>query len=236
MIRIENIQKQFGNFHVLKNVSLACQSGASIALIGPNGSGKTTMIKSLLGMVIPTSGKIYFNGMDIKGEWLYREKIGYMPQMNRYPEHMNIGQVIKMVKDIRKNKEYIDEELIEQFQLKDIYYKKMGTLSGGTKQKVGACLAFLFNPSVLILDEPTAGLDPLSSEILKNKIIKEHQKGKTIIISSHILSELDEIVNEVIYMMEGEVKFHEKIDELKKRTNETKLSKMIAKIMIQLHE
>jgi Cu-processing system ATP-binding protein len=109
----------------------------------------------------------------------------------------------------------------------------MRTLSGGTRQKVSASLAFLFKPDVLILDEPTAGLDPLASEILKEKIICEKQKGKLILITSHILSELDGLVTQVIYMQESKLIFHKSIENLRKDTGEEKLSKAIASVMLK---
>ena len=182
-------------------------------------------------MVLPDTGKVIFQGEDITGQWSYRAKIGFMPQMTRYPENMSIGEVMSMMIDIRKDQKNLDEELIDQYHLKEIYHKRMGTLSGGMRQKVGACLAFLFQPDILILDEPTAGLDPLSSEILKQKILKEKAKGKSTIISSHVLSELDEMITEVIYMQDGQVLFQKTLEDLQQETHEVKLSKMIAKII-----
>ena len=212
MIVIENISKQFGKLKVLDNVSVTCDVSKCIALIGPNGSGKTTLIKSVLGMVVPDSGNIIFNRKNIQNDWQYREQIGYMPQIGRYPDNMTIGQVIDMMKDIRHNSSGFDESLIEAFSLKEMYNKRMRTLSGGTRQKVSASLAFLFDPKVLILDEPTAGLDPVSSEILKEKIFTEINKGKLVLITSHILSELDDLVSEVVYMQDGKLLFHKSIE------------------------
>ena len=231
MIVIENISKQFGKLKVLDKVSVTCDTSKCIALIGPNGSGKTTLIKSVLGMVVPDSGNIIFNGNNIENDWQYREQIGYMPQIGRYPDNMTIGQVIDMMKDIRHSDSGFDERLIEAFSLKEMYNKRMRTLSGGTRQKVSASLAFLFDPKVLILDEPTAGLDPVSSEILKEKIITEIEKGKLVLITSHILSELDDLVSEVIYMQDGKLLFHKSIELLHKDTGENKLSKAIARVM-----
>lgn len=233
MIEIKNVIKKFGKLHALDNVSVQCNSANCIALIGPNGSGKTTLIKSILGMVVPDSGSILFNKKPILNNWMYRQHIGYMPQIGRYPENMNIGHIINMMKSIRTdNTTTLDEELIVEFGLDKLTNKRMGTLSGGTRQKVSACIAFLFNPDVLILDEPSAGLDPLASEILKEKINKEKEKGKLIIITSHILSELDELVNQIIYMQDGKIKFQKNIDALQNETGEQKLSKAIAKIML----
>jgi Cu-processing system ATP-binding protein len=140
------------------------------------------------------------------------------------------------MREIRKPLGSADEELIVNFNLQAIMHKRMRTLSGGTTQKVSASLAFLFNPDVLILDEPTAGLDPLSSEILKEKIIKEKNKGKLVIISSHILSELDDLVTEVIYMQDGKLYFHKSLQTLQEETGEQKLTKAIAKVMKENYE
>jgi len=231
MIEIKELQKMFGKFEVLKNINLSCKKGECIALIGPNGCGKTTLIKSVLGMVLPDSGTIHFNGNSVLGEYLYREKIGYMPQIGRYPDNMTIGQIIEMIKKIRNSSDDLDEDLLHAFELEKMFDKQMRTLSGGTTQKVSAVLAFLFNPDVLILDEPTAGLDPLAAEVLKEKIIKEKEKGKLILITSHLLSELDDLITEIIFMQEGKVHFHQKVEELKTTTGEEKISKAIAKIL-----
>lgn len=231
MIQIKNISKNFGKLQVLKNIDLVCRKGECIALIGPNGCGKTTLIKAILGMVVPNSGKILFNGKDIARDYLYRRNIGYMPQIGHYPQNMTIEQIISMIKQLRSDTQETDEELLHAFQLPSLYQKRMGTLSGGTTQKVSATLAFLFNPSVLILDEPTAGLDPLSSEMLKEKITKEKEKGKLILITSHLLSELDDMVTQVIYMQDGQVQFHHDLEVLQENTGEQKISKAIASIL-----
>jgi Cu-processing system ATP-binding protein len=232
MIIATNVSKRFGKIYALDNISVTCNAGQAISLIGPNGSGKTTFIKSLLGMVVPDSGFITFNKQNITHDYQYRSRIGYMPQIGRYPDNMTIEQVFSMMKDIRRSSDQtLDEELVASFELNKIMSKRMNTLSGGTRQKVSAALAFLFNPDVLILDEPTAGLDPVSSEILKEKISKEKQKGKLVLITSHILSDLDDIVTEVIYLQEGKLRFHKSIDDLREHTGEQKLSKVIANIM-----
>jgi len=233
MIIASNVSKKFGKLKALDNISLACNKGECIALIGPNGSGKTTLIKSILGMVVPDSGFITFNGDNILHSWQYRSQIGYMPQIGRYPDNMSIGDVFDMMKDIRGSKNILDEELIHLFGLKEQMKKKMRTLSGGTRQKVSASLAFLFDPEVLILDEPTAGLDPVASEILKEKIVAQKKKGKLVMITSHILSELDELVTQVIYMQDGILQFHKTIDELRAETGENKLAKAIANVMLK---
>jgi len=231
MIQIENISKRFGKLSVLNAIQLSLNKGECIALIGPNGCGKTTLIKILLGMVIPDSGNIWVNKQSIlKGE-LYKKKIGYMPQIGKYPQNMTIGQIIDMIKGIRNSDNELDLDLYNAYQLDSLLDKKMGTLSGGTMQKVSAVLAFMFNPAILILDEPTAGLDPLAAEILKQKIILEKQKGKLIIITSHLLSELDDMVSELIFMQEGNIIFHQPVSALKASTQTDKISNAILQIL-----
>lgn len=231
MISFRQVSKNFGKVQALKQITLELRTKHAYALIGPNGSGKTTLIKTLLGMVIPTSGEIEVDERIIRNDWHYREKIGYMPQIGRYPANMYVSQLFEMIKSIRKTGAGLDEDLIDQFALRKISDKRLHTLSGGTRQKVSAALAFLFDPPVLILDEPTAGLDPVSVEVLKEKIIKEREKGKLIIISSHIMSDLEELAEHIIYLHEGSVRYNNSIKELKSSTGESKLGKAIAKFI-----
>jgi Cu-processing system ATP-binding protein len=184
-------------------------------------------------MVRPTSGYIKFGGKDIANQWKYREAIGYMPQSGHYPENMRIGELIDMMRNIRQEVKTVDEELLDAFKLYKIYDKRIHTLSGGTRQKVSASLAFLFHAPVLILDEPTAGLDPVSVEILKEKILSERRKGKLMIITSHILSDLDELSTEMVYIFEGKVQYSNSIEALKLETNETKLNKAVTTLIKQ---
>lgn len=231
MISISNLNKRFGRLKVLKDMDLTFNRGVSYAMMGPNGSGKTTLVKCILGLVVPDSGTIEVNGHDIKGRWSYRSDIGYMPQIGRYPDHMRIGQLFEMIQNIRKDKTDYDVELVRRFQLDQMMDKPMRTLSGGTRQKVSAALAFMFDPGIYILDEPTAGLDPLAVEALKEKIASERERGKLIIITSHILSDLDELTSHAIYLFEGKVFYNNKIDVLKTETGEEKFSSAIARLM-----
>lgn len=232
MIRIENLKKRFKRLQAIDDISAQFARGQVVALIGPNGSGKTTLIRSILGLVKPDKGRIYVDSKVINGDPAYRSRIGYMPQIGRYPDNMKIGQLFSMMKNIRQAADKdLDTELLEKFGLPAIFDKPMRTLSGGTRQKVSAALAFYFNPEILILDEPTAGLDPLSSEILKEKILQEKQKNKLILITSHILSDLDELTTHVMYLQEGKMIFLKDIESLRQETGQDKLGKAIARVM-----
>ncbi len=232
MIRIENLKKRFNKLQALDGISALFNSGQVVSLIGPNGSGKTTLIKCILGMVKADTGQIFVNGTRVANDPSYRTDIGYMPQIGRYPDNMKIGQLFRMLKNIRNVDETaLDNDLLVKFNLASIFDKPMRTLSGGTRQKVSAALAFYFNPSILILDEPTAGLDPLSSEILKEKIRQESDKDKLVLITSHILSDLDDLTSHVMYLQEGRMIFFKDIAALRKDTGEEKLGKAIAQVM-----
>jgi Cu-processing system ATP-binding protein len=231
MISVNNLSKCFGKQEALKNINLELKAGHSYALQGPNGSGKTTLIKSILGMVKPTNGNITVMGQNIEGKHDYRKHIGYMPQISRYPDHLTVGQLLRMIQSLRAAEQERDEELIESFHLKEIFEKRMHSLSGGTRQKIGAAIAFLFKPQIYILDEPTAGLDPMASEILKAKIQKETRQGKLILITSHILSDLEELCNHIIYLQDGNIVYESTLLELQKSTGEEKLGKAINAIL-----
>ncbi len=231
MIELIEVRKKYNRLEVLKGISTKFNQSECIALIGPNGCGKTTLIKSILGMVLPDSGEITFNNKSIFNETDYRNYIGYMPQIGKYPENMSIGQIVEMMKELRGGHLSFDEDLYKAYKLEQILNKRMRTLSGGTTQKVSAALAFMFNPLVYILDEPTAGLDPISAEILKDKMLLEKSNGKLILITSHLLSDLDELVSEIVFMQEGELLIHQTVDELKTKTGEEKLSKAISTIL-----
>lgn len=235
MLESTLLSKSFGKLKALDGVSVQMEAGQAVSLIGPNGSGKTTFLKCLLGLVVPDSGSLSLNGQPILGRWDYRKHIGYMPQIGRYPDNMRIGQVFDMIKEIRRDTfSHLDDDLLRAFEIPKIAHKSMRTLSGGTRQKVSACLAFLFDPDVLILDEPTAGLDPVASEILKEKVLAEKSKGKLVLVTSHILSDLEELTTDVMYMIDGQVQFYQSIQDLKSSTGEDRLNRALAQIMKQV--
>ncbi|MCU0332273.1 MAG: ATP-binding cassette domain-containing protein, partial [Ignavibacteriaceae bacterium] len=207
MITVKNLVKNFGKNRVLKNIDLTIESGKVTAIVGPNGSGKTTLIKTILGLVRPSDGTIEVDGKIVKDDYLYRNKIGYMPQIAKYPENLTGREIISLIKSIRESTEYNDEEILSSLKLVPEMEKPFNNLSGGTKQKISALIAFAFSPKIIILDEPTAGLDPISSSYFKDLVIKQKEQKKTIILTSHLMNEVQELSDEIVFLLEGEIKF-----------------------------
>ena len=232
MIAMHNLAKRFGRAEVLRSVDLEIRRGRVTAIVGPNAAGKTTLLKMILGLTRPDDGTLTFDGERVNGDPAYRGRIGYMPQSPRFPDHLTANELIAFMIDLRGPTDgKLDRELIERFGLTTELDKPLRTLSGGTRQKVNAVLAFLFDPELLILDEPTAGLDPVSSGVLKNKIVRSRAAGKTFILTSHIMSELEELADDVAFLLEGRVQFVGAIPELKRHTRQFTLERAVASIM-----
>lgn len=236
MISVKELHKQFGKNQVLQGVDLEINRGGIFAILGPNGSGKTTLIKSILGMVLPNSGSIEIEGKNIKNDWKYRFNIDYLPQIANFPTNLTVDELIRMIKDLRNVKVTDEERLIKMFKLETFMGKKLGNLSGGTKQKVNIVLAFMFDSPLLILDEPTSGLDPISLLRLKDLINSEKEKGKTILITSHIMSFVEQVTNEIVFLLEGKIYFKGSISELKSKTRQPDFEHAIASILQQSYD
>ncbi len=230
MIAFKNIKKSFGNLRVLDDINFEVNRGGIIAILGPNGSGKTTLLKILLGMVIPDGGEIHYQEKDISKSYRYRKHIGYLPQIARFPDNLKVREIIHMIGDIR-NEQSEPESLIHLFGLEKFMDKKLGNLSGGTRQKVNIVLTFMFDTPVIVLDEPTAGLDPVSLIKLKDLVNKARSRGKIILITSHIMSLVEELADEVIFLLEGNIYFKGTISELKSQTSTEDLEHAIASIL-----
>jgi Cu-processing system ATP-binding protein len=230
MIRIANLHKSFGKNHVLKGVELAFDKPGIAAVLGPNGSGKTTLIKSILGMVLPNTGEIEIDGVNIRGQWHYRNHITYLPQIARFPDNLTVKELFRMVMDLRKGAGN-DQPLIELFELQPYLDKRLGNLSGGTRQKVNLVLTFMYDCPVIILDEPTAGLDPISLVRLKELIEQQRAAGKTILITTHVMSLVEELADEVVYLLEGHIHFRGNLKDLKETYSETSVERAIAALL-----
>jgi Cu-processing system ATP-binding protein len=231
LIELKNIEKTFGKYQVLKNISLKIEPGKITAIVGPNGSGKTTIIKSILGLVQPDKGEILLNNKSVIKEHLYRKDIGYMPQAASFPDNLTVNEVFSMISDLRMQQMNGNAELINILNLQTELNKKIRNLSGGNKQKVSACIALMFNPKIIILDEPTAGLDPVASANLKRKIIEQRDAGKTVILTSHIMAEIEELSDNIIFLIEGKIVFDGSLKNLVGLSGETKLENAIAAMM-----
>jgi len=229
MIKIEKLNKKFGKLEVLKNLDLSINKGSINAILGPNGSGKTTLIKSMLGMVLPDSGTISIDGKTIKNDWQYRDEIDYMPQIANFPPNLKVREIIAMLKDIR-NREARDAELIKYFELTPYLNKQLRNLSGGTMQKVNIVLAFMFDNPLLILDEPTNGLDPVALLRLKELIEKEVKRGKTILFTTHIIRLVEDLAEDIVFILEGKIYFQGSVKELVNKQGASDLEHAIANI------
>jgi Cu-processing system ATP-binding protein len=229
---IRDLHKAYRKNEVLKGIDLEIPDGCITAVLGPNGSGKTTLIKCILGMVLNQQGEIEVHGKNIKNDWNYRRDIGYLPQMAHFPENLKVRELIRMVKDIR-NQPASDLELISLFGLETYLDKPLRYLSGGTRQKVNILVAFMFDCHYLVLDEPTVGLDPLALIRFKDLLLKKKEMGRAILLTTHMVNLVEELADEVIFILEGKIYFHGKVEELKAKTREQNLERAIAGILTQ---
>jgi Cu-processing system ATP-binding protein len=230
MITLDRIRKRFGPLDVLQDVSMAVRTGAVTALVGPNGSGKTTLIKIVLGLTRADHGALHLDGAPADDAGAYRRAIGYMPQAAHFPVNLRVADVIDLVAQLRPG-EAVDDDLARAYDMATIGGKFVGTLSGGTRQKLNAVIAFMFRPSLLILDEPTAGLDPLSANVLKEKIRAVRGEGRSVLITSHIMTELESLADDVAFLCDGRLRFTGSVADLLEHTGGGSLEEAIAGLM-----
>ena len=230
MIKIDNLNKRFKRNEVLKGLSLDFDRPGITALLGPNGSGKTTLVKCLLGMVIPDKGQILFNGKDITGKHEYRNQISYLPQIARFPENLTVRELLKLMMNIRVDA-HRKAQLLDLFGLEQELDKKMSTLSGGTRQKLNLTLAFMYDSPLIMLDEPSTGLDPLALLSLKEFLKNEKSRGKSILLITHILGLVEELADQVIFILDGKIHYHGGILELIEQEEKPNLETAIANIL-----
>ena len=236
MISIAGLTKRYGAQQVLRGLDLEVAAGRVTAIVGPNGTGKTTLIKAILGLVRPDGGTIEVDGHTVADGCDYRARIGYMPQIARFPQNLTGAELLAMLRDMRSapvDGRTIDDELVERFQLAPQLDKPVRTLSGGTSQKLNAVMAFLFSPDLLILDEPTAGLDPAASGVFKDKILAERDAGRTFVLSSHFMNELEELADDVVFLLEGKVRYSGAVDNLMRSTRQANLGRAISYLMMK---
>lgn len=231
MIVTQQVAKKFGRRAVLHDVDVTVASRRVTALVGPNGAGKTTFLKLLLGLARPDAGTISIAGRVLDGSPEYRAAIGYMPQMARFPANLSGRELLATLASLRPNPVPPDLSLGDAFELGDAFSRPLGTLSGGTRQRVNAVLAFAFRPDLIILDEPTAGLDPLASRVLKDRILAEREAGRTVLVTSHALPELEELADDVLFLADGTVKWQGPARDLKISTGQSTLERAVAQLL-----
>lgn len=232
MITIQQLDKSFGKLQVLRGIDLKLEQPGITAVLGPNGSGKTTLIKTILGMVLPEKGDILIEGKSVLGEFEYRDRIGYLPQIARFPENLSVRELFALVKDLHKGRTSNEEVLINHFGLHTHLDKRLGNLSGGTKQKVNLTLTFMYDNPFLILDEPTAGLDPVALIRFKELLLEAKSAGKQIILTTHIMSLVEELADEIVFLLEGKIYYRGTVKHLEETYGETNLEHAIANILL----
>jgi len=231
VIAVRALRKAFGPLQVLRGLDLTIAGGSVTAIVGPNAAGKTTFIKTLVGLVVPDSGEVIVGGIPVRRSWSYRARLGYMPQAARFPENLVLTELLALVKDLRGAPAPHERELLELFELGPALDRPLGVLSGGTRQKISAVLALMFDPDLLVLDEPTVGLDPLSSRRFKDRLAQERARGKTILLASHVMSDLEEMSDRIVFLVEGQIFFDGSLEAIRTRTGEPTLERAIAHLM-----
>ena len=223
MIELKNVTKKYGKFKAIDNISFSVKEGEIIGLLGPNGAGKSTTMNMMTGFIEQTGGEIIINGFDItKKPKKAKKSIGYMPEGVPLYTDLTVKEFVTYMAEIkqvnRKERKEKVEKIIEKTGLKDVEKKLIRNLSRGYKQRVSMAGALVGEPKILILDEPTVGLDPKQITEIRN-MIKELGKTHTVILSSHILSEVSQICNKVIIINKGKIVAIDTPENLENRVN-----------------
>jgi Cu-processing system ATP-binding protein len=230
MIQMQNVHKRFGALPVLRGVELALTPGRVTAIVGPNAAGKSTLIRCILGLSRPDRGQILLaDGRDVRVPSA-RAAIGYMPQQPSFPDNLTGHEVLAMLDALRPDV-IPDNTLLERFQVAGQLDKPVRTLSGGTRQKLSAVIAFRYRPSLLILDEPTAGLDPLASSVFKSAVVAARDAGATILLTTHVVAELSVLADEIAFLHDGAIRFAGPIAALLRDTGMSTLDEALAALM-----
>lgn len=209
MIQVKNVTKKYGGFKAIDDISFEVQDGEVVGFLGPNGAGKSTTMNMITGYIDPTQGQIIVNGIDVrKRPRKAKKQIGYMPESVPLYQELTVKEFVKDMAELKlvKHKELKEEvdKVLEEVGLKEVENKLIRNLSRGYKQRVGIAGALIGNPDVIILDEPTVGLDPKQITEIR-ELIKKLGKNHTVILSSHILSEVSQICERVIIINKGKI-------------------------------
>lgn len=229
MITFESLQKSFGQQKVLQGIDLEMKDPGIYAILGPNGSGKTTLIKCLMGLARADSGRIIFQDQELRGDE-YRRQIAYLPQIARFPENLVMKEFLDLIETLRGPAPR--RQLIEAYLgLEEYRNQTLRHLSGGTRQKINLTAALMYDPPVLLLDEPTIGLDPVALLALKDFIREERDKGKIILITTHVLDLVEELADQIVFLLEGKVYYRGDQSTLLGKTGENDIEHAIAQLL-----
>ena len=217
-IEIENLTKAFGTKVALDGVTLSLEKGQIVGLLGPNGSGKTTMIKILTGLLTPNSGEVRINGMKPGVET--KEVVAYLPDRNALPDYMTSEQLIRMYSDffVDFNKEKAERMLGE---LGVDMKQEMRRMSKGTKEKLQLCLVMAREADVYLLDEPIGGVDPATRDYILKTIISNYNEEAVVVISTHLIQDIESVLDDVIFLKEGRVVLHDQADAIREQKGES---------------
>ena len=234
MIEIENLEKRYGDFVAVAGLSFTVKEGEVLGFLGPNGAGKSTTMKMITGFLEPTRGSIRVNGYDVAGQGRRaKQEIGYLPEGAPSYDEMTPFQFLSFVADLRGlsvvTKSEAIERVIEQLQLQKVLHQSIDTLSKGFRRRVGLAQAILHDPKVLILDEPTDGLDP-NQKYEVRQLIQNMSKDKIIIVSTHILEEVDAVCTRAIIIADGKIIADESPSELLARSQTGRLDDVFREI------
>jgi ABC-2 type transport system ATP-binding protein len=215
-IEVHAVSKSYGIQSALNEISFSAKKGEIIGFLGPNGAGKSTMMKILTGFILPSKGTVFVSGINVlKNPIEAKTHIGYLPEQNPLYEDMYVKEYLQFQASIFKVSKEVTTTVIKTVGLMPEVHKKIGQLSKGYQQRVGIAAAIIHNPDVLVLDEPTTGLDPNQIQEIRT-LIKELGKEKTILFSTHIMQEVEAVCDRVIIMKKGELLIDKPINELKK--------------------
>ncbi|MEP6591396.1 MAG: ABC transporter ATP-binding protein [Gemmatimonadota bacterium] len=230
MIAARGVSKRYGRYQVLDGLDATIGRGRITALLGANGVGKTTFLKLVLELIRPDRGTICVDGHLLDGTPDYRARIGYMPQIARFPAQMTGRGLLNLLTEAREAPGEPDLTLLDLLDVGHAFDQQVGTLSGGTRQKVNAVLTFAFGPELLVLDEPTAGLDPASARALKKRIRAEREAGHTVLMTSHVLADLEELADDALHLDGGGNSWHGSMEALRIATGESSLEAAVARL------
>ena len=228
MIQVTGLRKRYGRLVVLDGLDVTMRAGRVTALVGANGAGKSTLLRMLLDLARPDAGAILIDGQAPEANPSLRTAIGYMPQIARYPALLTGAELLAVMTRLRGVEP--DLSLAQSLAVDDAIHRPFGTLSGGTRQKINAVLAFAFAPRLLLLDEPATGLDPRSARALKDRILAERASGTTVLITSHVLPELEELADDLVVLAGGRVEWTGSVVALRERTGETTLERALIRL------